>query len=163
MKKTCYTCFDGDKDILYYRLMTAWDKNSNIDFVFNNAHFITQSRDSSTETTIKNSLRKRLLMSDVFMVLVGESTKYLYKFVRWEIELALELNLPIIVINLNGKVQKDVNLCPPILNNKLTVHIPFKLKAIEYAINNWPSFHYKLSKQGVTSSYSYPKSLFENS
>ena len=35
------------------------------------------------------------------MVLVGEKTKNLYKFVRWEIELAIKLGLPIIVANLN--------------------------------------------------------------
>ena len=46
---------------------------------------------------------KRLKNTKIFVLLVGEKTKYLYKYVKWEIEQALSLNLPIIVVNLNGK------------------------------------------------------------
>mgnify|MGYP000606112784 CR=1 FL=1 len=41
--------------------------------------------------------------SKVFVLLIGESTKNLTKFVKWEIELAIKKELPIICVNLNGK------------------------------------------------------------
>ncbi len=45
--------------------------------------------------------------SDQVLVLVGESTKHLKKFVGWEIDLAINLVLPIIVVNLNDKRHMD--------------------------------------------------------
>lgn len=141
MIPTCYVCFDGDKDIHYYRLMTAWNENTRFNFNFKNAHDITQARDSSTEETIKRSLRLRLNASDILIVLVGESTKNLYKYVRWEIEVAKELGMSIIVVNLNGQRQIDFNRCPPILRDVLAVHVSFNAAIINYALYNWPQYH----------------------
>ena len=149
MANTCYACFDGDNDIHYYRLMTAWHANGRFDFTFQDAHAITQARDSSSEETIKRSLRTRLNASDVFIVLVGRTTKNLYKFVRWEIEVALEKGIPIIVANLDGERKMNYNLCPPILRNELVVHVPFSPAILNYAIRNWPADHQSLTNKGV--------------
>ena len=81
-------------------------------------------------------------------------TKYLYKYVRWEVELAKELDLPIIVINLNNKKSIDNSLCPPILRNANAIHIPFKLNAIKYSLDNFPSFYnYRRDKTKNTDYY----------
>ena len=37
------------------------------------------------------------------VLLVGPSTRHLYRFVRWELDVALELDLSIVAVNLNGK------------------------------------------------------------
>lgn len=134
-----YVAFDGDNDIRYYWLMKAWKQNDNIEFNFNDAHEMHQCRDTSTEETIKRSLKERMNNSKVFVLLIGEHTKYLYKFVKWEIEIALDMGLPIICVNLNGKNHKD-DLCPPILNDKLAVFIPFGAKQLQHALENWPSW-----------------------
>ena len=162
MTPTCYACFDGDNDIHYYRLMQAWHKNEKFDFTFNNAHDITQARDTSTEETIKRSLRTRLKASDVFIVLVGKSTQNLYKFVRWEIEVAIEMGLSIIVVNLDNKRSINTVLCPPILRNELAIHVPFGHKIIDYAIRNWPLNSEKHKRQGDTGPYYYPESVYQN-
>lgn len=150
MAATCYACFDGDNDIHYYWLMKAWHKNEKFDFTFVNAHDITQARDTSSEETIKRSLRTRLNASDVFIVLVGKSTKNLYKFVRWEIEVALEKEIPIIVVNLDGERAMNYDLCPAILRNELVVHLSWGHKIIDFAIKNWPADYRKLKSSGVT-------------
>ncbi|GAB2973088.1 TIR domain-containing protein [Mucilaginibacter puniceus] len=162
MPHTSYACFDGDNDINYYRLMQAWHANDRFDFTFVNAHDITQSRDSSTEETIKRSLRLRMNASDVFIVLIGESTKNLYKFVRWEIEVALEKNMPIIAVNLNGRRYMDDNLCPPILRDELAIHIPFMHKIVDYAIKNWPGTHRAHSRGGTTGPRYYIDSVYKD-
>ena len=100
-----FVSFDGDKDIHYYRLMCAWKQNDYSPFNFYDAHDVNSARDTSTEDTIKSKLRERLNATKVFVLLVGESTRYLYKFVRWEIEQAISLDLPIIVVNINGLSQ----------------------------------------------------------
>jgi hypothetical protein len=162
MAHTCYACFDGDSDIHYYRLMKAWHANDRFDFTFIDAHDITQSRDSSTEETIKRSLRLRLNSSDVMVVLIGASTRNLYRFVRWEIEVALEKNLPLIGVNLNGTRRLDNSKCPPILRDALAVHVPFAHKIIDHAMQNWPAEHYKLSREGKIGGYLYPDSVYTN-
>lgn len=150
MANTCYTCFDGDNDIHYYRLMQAWHKNENFNFTFQNAHDLTSARDTSTEETIKRSLKTRLNSSDILLVLVGNNTKNLYKFVRWEIEVALEMGIAIIVVNLDGNKSINNILCPPILRNELAIHIPFGPKIVDFAIKNWPaSFKKHLASVGT--------------
>ncbi|MDP9955094.1 hypothetical protein J2X97_000731 [Epilithonimonas hungarica] len=160
MNPTCYACFDGDNDIIYYRLMTAWHVNEKFEFTFVNAHDITSARDTSTEETIKRSLRTRLNASDILVVLIGESTKNLYKFVRWEIEVALEKGMPIIAVNLNKKRSVDYDRCPPILRDALAIHVPFGHKIVDYAIKNWPSRHSELKKSGEIEPRVYKDSVY---
>ncbi len=61
-----YVAFDGDTDMRSYNLMKAWKQNDNTDFNFHNAHDLKQSRDSSSEDSIKRSLRDRMNNSKVF-------------------------------------------------------------------------------------------------
>ena len=102
-----YVCFDGDNDIHYYWLMKAWKQNDGFSFNFFDAHDLNTARDTSLSDTIKQKLRERLLNSKVLVVLIGDKTRYLYRFVRWEMEQALKLGLPIVAVNLNGLRKMD--------------------------------------------------------
>lgn len=136
-----YVCFDGDSDIHYYRLMQAWHQSDHTQFNFYNAHDLNRARDSSLEASIKRQLRERLLNTKVFVVLIGEKTRYLYKFVRWEMEQALSLNLPIIGVNLNGRRSQDPDRCPPIIKNELAIYISFNARILQHALETWPREH----------------------
>lgn len=155
-----YVCFDADNDIHYYRLMQAWDANPRLDFTFVNAHDLATLLYAQNEQYIKSRLRQRFEGTTEFLLLVGESTKYLYKFVRWEIELAIEKNLPIIVVNLNGMKAIDVNRCPPILREKLAIHISFNQRIIDHAIHDWPQQHYQNYYSLVTGPFYYPQDVY---
>ena len=50
---------------------------------------------------------KQLKNTKVLVILIGENTKNLYKYVRWEIEYAIENDIPIVAVNLN-KSKKQV-------------------------------------------------------
>lgn len=156
-----YVAFDGDKDIKYYNLMKAWKQNDDTDFNFYDAHDINNAKDTSTEDTIKRKLRERMNNSKVFVLLVGESTKNLYKFVRWEIETALNLDLPIIAVNLNGSKKQD-DKCPPILKNELAIYIPFKASILQYALENWPSSHSTYKSNDKSGPYHYNDSVYKD-
>ena len=157
-----FVSFDGDHDITYYNLMKAWKNNPNMDFNFYDAHDINTALDTSTEETIKRRLRERLLNARVFVSLVGSQTKYLYKFVRWEIEQALSLGLPMIAVNLNGLRQLDANLCPAIMRDRLALHVSFNAAVVHYAIENWPSRHNELVSQRATGARHYVASVYES-
>lgn len=160
-RNKCYACFDGDTDIHYYRLLTAWSANERFEFSFNDAHDLTQARDSSTEETIKRSLRTRLNNTREFLLLIGQKTKNLHRFVRWEIETALNLDIPIIAVNLNGKRSFDPDLCPPILRNQLAIHIPFGQKIIEQALTEWPELHSQFARQNSREPKYYYDSVYK--
>ena len=94
-----YVCFDADNDIYYYRLMLAWKQSDNTNFPLYNAQDLNQLLPTTSEEIIKDKLRDRLRDTKVFIVLIGQSTQYLYKFVRWEMAQALMMNIPIIAVN----------------------------------------------------------------
>jgi hypothetical protein len=88
------------------------------------------------EAYVKSELRKRMEASNQVLVLVGECTKYLRKFVGWKIHLALNLGLPIIVVNLNDKRYMDEDRCPVPLRTGYILHISYKRAIIKYALEN---------------------------
>jgi len=156
-----YVAFDADNDIRYYRLMQAWKKNNITSFNFYDAHDLNSLMSYSTEETIKAKLAERLRNTKVFILLVGDTTKNLYKFVRWEVEQAIKRNIPIIVVNLNGKRSKDSNLCPAILNGELAIHISFNQKIIEYAIDEWETSDVNHRQKRETGEYYYKESVYK--
>ncbi len=157
-----YVSFDADTDMHYYRLMQAWKSNSNIDFNFYNVHDINPNPNLTSEITIKRQLRERFANTRDFVLLVGTQTRYLYKYVRWEIEQALNIDLPIIVVNLNKKKNQDEELCPPIIRDKLAIHISFNPSIVAYAIQNWPEQHRQERQTGQSGAYYYDASVYRS-
>jgi hypothetical protein len=92
-----------------------------------------------------HKLKERMNQSDQVLVLVGDKTKNLYRFVRWELELALEIGLPIIVVNLSGGRGIDKELCPPIIRDVCAVHVPFQMAIIQHALDHWPGYFRSLN------------------
>src|SRR2546422_1049107 len=133
-----YVIFDGDKDRYAYAFMRGWTVNDRVEFDFRDAHDIgSMTGRAQDEAYVKSELRKRMKASSQVVVLVGESTKYLRKFVGWEIDLALELGLPIIVVNLNDQRSMDSDRCPIPLRTGYVVHIAYKRAIIKYALENF--------------------------
>jgi len=156
-----YVAFDADNDIHYYRLMQAWKKNDKTTFNFFDAHDLNNLMAWSSEETIKTKLSERLQNTRVFILLVGSNTKYLYKFVRWEIEQAIKKQIPIIVVNLNGKRSMDSALCPPVVKDELAVHVSFNQRIVEHAINNWPTSDSKYRSDNKSGPFYYKESVYQ--
>lgn len=148
-----YVIFDGDNDRWAYAYMKGWKSNENMDFNFHDAHDIGPLTDRASDDTIKARLRDRFSNAKQAIVLVGEQTKNLRKWVPWEIEISQKLDLPIIVANLNGKRQMDPDLCPTALRNSLAVHVAYKAKIIQYALDGFPDEY--LQMQASASGWRY--------
>jgi hypothetical protein len=155
-----YICFDGDTDMHWYRLMQAWKDNDDIDFNFHNAHDLNTARDSSQEDSIKKQLRERFANSKLLIVLIGEKTKLLTKFVKWEMEVALRLDLPIIGVNLNKSRFKD-DRCPPTIRDELAVFVPFGQRIVTHAMDTWPTDHAKYCRENKAGSYHYTDQTYQ--
>jgi hypothetical protein len=163
MAGAAYVIFDGDNDKWAYAYMNGWKANKNIDFDYQDAHDLdNMTSRAQDEQYVKSKLRERMNKSTAVVVLVGEKTRNLYKYVRWELELALELGLPIIVANLNKKNRQDDSLCPALVRDKAcTVHIPYTLEALKHAMSSFPTFYYGLSREQKASTASYGYKMFD--
>ena len=140
MASTTYVIFDGDEDNWAYRFMRGWQANRYVDFEFEDAHDLdNMTSRAQDEQYVKSRLRDRMRQADVVVVLVGAKTKNLYRFVRWEIELALDFGLPIIVVNLNERRGIDYDRCPPILHKACAIHVPFKAAIMKFALEQYPA------------------------
>ena len=150
-----YVIFDGDNDMWAYAYLKGWKSNENMSFNFYDAHDIRPLSDRASEETVRAALRQRFANAKQVLVLVGENTKNLYRFVRWEIEIALKLDLPVIIVNLNGLRQMDPERCPPILRDSVAAHVAFKAKIIQHALDNFPDEYCRI--QASTSGWRYYK------
>ena len=150
-----YVCFDSDNDFHYFRMMQTWYLKDNINFISVHEADLLGSRVESSEKEIRNKLKS----ADAFVVLIGESTRYL-KFVHWEIEQALEFNKPIIGVNLNGLRSIDIEKCPPIIEKQLTVHISFNALILQKALETWPGYHVSLRRSEKSGPHYYDPSFY---
>ncbi len=154
-----YVIFDGDEDMWAYGFMKGWKQNEHIDFDFFDAHDLRPLTQSASEETVRRRLRERLSNTKQAVVLVGEKTKNLYRFVRWEIETCLNLQIPIVVANLNGLRYQDSELCPPVLRDECAVHVSFKMKIIKHALDDFPPDYGKYLLRG-SGAMRYPDSVY---
>lgn len=138
-------------DIHYYRLMLAWKANERIDFNFANCQ-LAQEIDSENEAYIKRKCRERIEMAGTFAVLIGEDTRSKHKYVRWEMEVAIEKRCRIIGINLDQTRHVVARTCPPIIRNIGAIFVPFSPKIVAYALANY--------KMGVDDDYHYKDHVY---
>ncbi len=123
-------------DIHYYRLMQAWKANQNIDFNFADCQLATEIN-SENESYIKSKCRQRINMAGTFAVLIGKDTRTKHKYVRWEMEVAVEKNCRIIGINLDGNRRVVENTCPPTIRDIGAIFVPFSPRIVAYALENY--------------------------
>jgi len=134
-------------DIKYYRLMQAWKAHEHIDFDFADCQLHSEIN-SEDEVYIKRKCRERINLAGKYVMLIGEDTRYKYKYVRWEAEVAIEKGCTIIGVNLDGSRSMREVSCPPIIRDIGSVFVPFSPKIIAHALENYKmnesgDYHYK--------------------
>jgi len=118
-----------------YELMGAWRTNTHIDFNFADCQ-LNMALDSESEDYIKRKCRERIDMAGTFALLIGQDTRSKHKYVRWEIQVAMEKGCKLIGINLDGSRSLNPDLCPPILKNVGAVFVPFSPAIIQHALTH---------------------------
>lgn len=138
-------------DILYYRLMLAWKANEHIDFNFTDCQLQSE-LDSENEAYIKRKCRGRINMAGKYVVLIGNDTRYKYKYVRWEAEVALEKDCTINGANLDRSRKLVEATCPPVIRDVGAIFVSFSPRIIAYALE-----HFGMKDGGH---YLYPDSVY---
>lgn len=133
----------ASEDIHYYRLMTAWKENENIDFDFYDAHDLNTALDTSAPDTIRRRIRERISNTKQVVLLVGDETRKKAsdsnKFLYYECGVFLGLDLPIVLANVNGSRVVQESRIPQVLLRAYTISVSFQPKIIQYGLDNFPS------------------------
>lgn len=159
-----YVAF-ASEDIKSYWMMKAWRENEHIEFDFYDAHDIFQARDTSQRESIKARLRERMKNAKQFVLLGSASAKRKggdgYSFLAYEVETMLSLNLPIVVVNLNGDRTISRDFIPkPILDAVYyTVSVSFQPAIIKYALDDYAVNYASSSNKGC---HLYPSSVYKD-
>jgi hypothetical protein len=137
----------SSSDIHYYRLMLAWKGSEHIDFNFADCQ-LAQEIDSENEAYIKRKCRERIAMAGTFISLIGKDTGSKRKYVRWELEVAMEKGCRIIGVNLDGARQIVDSTCPTIIKDIVAIFVPFSPRIVAHALENFKmmekgNWHYK--------------------
>jgi hypothetical protein len=120
-------------DLNYYRLMLAWKAHEHIDFDFCDCQLQNEIR-SEDEGYIKSKCRARINMAGTYVQLIGADTRYKYRYVRWEAEVALEKQCRLVGVNLDGWRRINEATCPPLLRNVGVMFVPFSPQIVAYAL-----------------------------
>lgn len=141
-KNKTYIAGDWDHDFDAVEQIYKWKDGNKWSLDFHDAHATKQARDTSLPCSIKKSLKSRLDISKVFVLIVGDHTNAITKgschlcysyhnyigyctrghsvdrrsFVGYECDIAVEQDLDIIVLYNDTKVDKDK--CPTVLRNR---------------------------------------------
>jgi hypothetical protein len=116
--------------------MQAWKEHEHIDFNFADVQLQNEIY-SEDETYIKRKCRERIDMAGTFMSLIGEDTRTKHKYVRWELEVALEKKCRIIGVNLDGSRRMVAAKTPPIIQDIGAIFVSFNAKIVQFALENY--------------------------
>ncbi|GEM_PF-293543 len=137
-----YVAF-ASEDIASYRMMEAWRANQHIEFDFFNAHTLYVARDTSKPETIKRNLRERMKNAKQVVLLGSPVAKRKggdgASFLAYELGVAIEFDLPIVVAHLDGSRKGNSINYPKLLAGAdyHTMSVSFQAKIIKYALDNY--------------------------
>lgn len=161
IQEKVYVAYDADNDHDFYEQITDWVKSDNTSFNFINGYEYSKLLDKVNDDILKAQILARMDESSVCVLLIGKKTKSFRRFVRWQIEYAINSGKPIIAVNINGIRSVDYERCPTILKKNLSIHIASQAPILEYALLNWPASHEKYHAAEKNATYRYSNDIYD--
>jgi hypothetical protein len=105
-RKKVYISYDYANDRPYKNLLLAWNDKEE----FNPLVLVSDIyEDNNLDSEIQKVIADKLNQASVFLVIVGHNT-YQSKWVEWEINQALDRELPVLIVKTDSKNQIPQNL-----------------------------------------------------
>jgi hypothetical protein len=130
--KKIFISFDYENDQHYKNLLIAWSQNPAAHFAefYINDHSVTTPVDSVNAGPIKGVITRKITDATGFLCIIGKQT-HRSKWIRWEIDKAVELRKKIIAV----KIEKDNSVPDNIYGVGAAWALSFTLDAIRTAID----------------------------
>lgn len=146
MSKKIFVCYDHEKDVAYFNILKSW--LSGDDFTIVTGCSVSEAMVSSRALTSRVAmLEQKLHNVSAFILIVTENARNLSMQMLWEVNVALNKDVPIIAMNINGLRYIDENNCPTLLKNKHVLHIANNSKVLEKALEIWPTYYKEHKKE----------------
>lgn len=145
-----------------YKAMKEWKTSEGESFDFYDAYEESFDIDKLSDDTVKMRMHEKMQYAKVCIILIGAKTKSFRKFIRWQIEYAINANLPIIAININGIRSVDFDRCPTILKKTLSIHITYQAEILEYALKEWITSFKNHKKDEDNRTYRYKNEIYDS-
>lgn len=117
-------------DLNYKNLLLAWSKNPDFAEFYINDQSVTEPVDSDRAAPVKRVISARIASATGLLCIVGKETAT-SRWVKWEINKAIELGKTLIAV----KINKDCPTPAPLLNAGATWALSFNFEAIKKAID----------------------------
>lgn len=163
--KRIYVAYDGKNDVSKYMTMKEWVQSDGSDFPFYDGYDLFKKLEQIPDEDLKLEIRERMKLSEVCVLLATETTKRYRKFIRWQIETAINGNIPLIILNVNGIRSVDYDRIPMILKRKKThisLHLSFQPEILEFALQDWPDRYRAYLEKGELKTYRYSNKVYES-
>lgn len=160
-----YVAYDGKNDLNYYMEMKNWIQSDGSNFQFYDGYDLYKKLEKIPDEDLKLEIRERMKLSEVCVLLISKTTKRYRKFIRWQTEAAINGNIPIIAVNVNGIRSVDYDRIPMILKKKkqtISLHITFQAPILEYALLHWPDDFRMHLEKGNIYTFRYSNDIYES-
>ena len=138
-KGKIYVAFNALNDMNMYKALEAFEQEDGSKFNFYNGAQFANLLDKENDDVLKNKIQKNMDGSDLVVVLLSKTLKSMRRFSKWQVEYAINKQMPIIALNNNALRGVDYDIMPTILKNHLCLIVPNDPKALELACYNWPN------------------------
>lgn len=113
--------------------MQGWAKNEHIPFNFYNCQ-LKEAIKSDNPDYIKRRCRRRIKMASKFILLIGSDTHTKERFVKPEVEAAIEKKCAIIGVNLDQSWRPSPRLTPSFMCNIGAIFVPYSPGIIQHTL-----------------------------
>lgn len=155
-----YVAFDGKNDIEYYDKLKEFRNSEGEYFEFTDGYDLYPLLDKVDDDILKSQVLERVSQADIVLVLMGQTTKTMRKYIRWQVEGAINLGKPIVVLNENNIRAVDFDKCPALIKKALTLHISFNEVILECALKNWPQMHEGFKAKEKKGMFKFPTEVY---
>lgn len=157
---TIYVAFDGDNDIEAYNKVKSFRTQENIPFDLIDGYEFYSQIDKVDDDVLKEQVLNKVKQAKIVVVLMGKTTKSMRKYIRWQVEGAINMGKPVIVVNENNIRAVDFDRCPALIKKALTLHISFNELIFECAVSYWPKMHSEFTEKGKKGMFKFPQSVY---
>lgn len=155
-----YVAFDGKNDLEYYEKLKEFTQEDGSKFNFTDGFEFYSQVDKVDDDQLKQNVLNKVKEASIVVVLMGTTTKTMRKYIRWQVEGAINLGLPIIVVNENNIRSIDFDRCPMLVKKSLSLHISFNEKVLRCAVEAWPALHYGYVNKEKKGLFRFPAEVY---
>lgn len=137
MNDKIFVIFDFEKDLKLYNEMETWKNSEGESFNLVNSYETYKLLDKEQDEKIKELINLKIEGSSLATIILGQGIKSMRKLVKWQIEAAITLNIPLVVMNLNRIQSVDYDRVPSALKNVLALHTIFDPTMLEVSLHDW--------------------------